>query len=344
MQVIQKITIQNFRCFSINQFYFNKISHICGENGTGKTAILEAIALINGQNSFRSKALDNLIRGNVGQFEVMCTTADHDICITYDGSQKNLLLDNEKVSANRLKKMFCPVVFSPQHDLSLNSNTTARSFIDKLTSHLFHEHEKLLNKCKELLSERLKILLISGNKAWLHSIEEQIAQTLTIIFYNRLIFTQKTNRFFQEISTHTINIINKYTKMLEEKQTFSTIERQIVEDLFQAQSLDKSSNRNSITPNNVEYDILFNGQKIELCSSGQQKIIGSILALSTAFYAKKQCNGVIVLLDDINAKIDKKNQGYLHEVINFANCQTIISTIDAPKSNAHCIKLQTLNQ
>jgi len=342
---IYSITLQNFRCFNLNKFEFSNLTYICGGNGSGKTAILEAISLINGQNSFRAKTMENLIKNEVGNFEVMAETIHGNVFIQHDSSKKSMELDGEKTTAHQLKKLFCPVLYSPQHELSLTTAVLARGLIDKLASHLFVEHEKLLNKCKELLSERIKILLLSGNGAWLNSIEEQIAQNLTVIFYNRLIFTKKINNFCIENSIElTIYAENKFIQMLNEKQTFSSVEKQIVQDLQNTRNIDRDTNRNSIGINNVEYRINFRKQKIEFASSGQQKLAGTLLTLVAAFYAKKINNGVIVLLDDITAKIDEKNQEYIYNVIKLVSCQTVISTIEKPLNSfaLNYIKLQNL--
>ena len=337
---ISSITLQNFRCFNLNKFEFDNLTYICGENGSGKTAILEGISLINGQNSFRAKTMENLIKNEIGYFEVMAETIHGNVFIQHDSSKKIMELDGEKTTANHLKKLFCPVLYSPQHELSLATASLARGFIDRLASHLFTEHEKLLNKCKDLLSERIKILLLSGNGAWLNSIEEQIAQNLTVIFYNRLSFIQKINDFCKENSIElTISAENRYIGMLDEKQTFSAVEKQIMHDLKNARNLDRDTNRNSIGVNNVEYKINFRKQKIEFASSGQQKLAGTVLTLATAFHVKKINNGVIVLLDDITAKIDEKKQEYVYDIIKFVSCQTVISTIEKPANFFNYIKL-----
>lgn len=338
---ISSITIQNFRCFEINKFELNDLTYICGENGSGKTSILEAISLINGGSSFRTKTMENLIKDGLGLFEIMADTAYGNVFIQHDFHKKTLEFNNQKIAVSSLKKKFCPIVFSPQYELSLATATATRTFFDKLASHLFPEHEKLLNKCKELSSERLKILALSNNDTWLSTVEEQISHILTIILYNRYLLLEKINQFCSEINLKSsARLSNKYTQLFDEKKPFIYIEKQITEDLKNTRKIDKISNRSSISINTVEYNIIFNGKNIEFTSSGQQKLIGAIYALGVAFEKQKSSQGTIVLLDDITAKIDGNNQQYLEEVILHTNCQTIISTIEKPNSAKHYIILQ----
>ena len=146
--------------------------------------------MLSGQNSFRGNN-DELIRNGVGIFEIMGEMDLGSVFIKHDGEKKLLEFDGEKTTQNQLKKLICPVIFTPNHELSLATNSQTRTFFDKLCLALFPNHETLLNKCRDLHSERLKILHLSGNKTWLDSIEEQISQNLTVILFNRLNFVQK---------------------------------------------------------------------------------------------------------------------------------------------------------
>lgn|GEM_PF-4686190 len=337
--MLTQITLQNFRCFTLNRFGFEKITYICGENGCGKTSILEAVSMLNGQNSFRGNN-EELIRNGVGIFEIMGELDCGSVFIKHDGEKKLLEFDEEKVNQNQLKKLICPVIFTPNHELSLSTNSQTRTFFDKLCLALFPNHETLLNKCRDLYSERLKILHLSGNKTWLDSIEEQISQNLTVILFNRLNFIQKLAEFFKEINvTHTVDVQNQYVSMLKNKETFSSIEQKIVGDLFFSREADKAQNRNSISVNDVDYQLTFSGKNSCFASSGQQKLLGSLIAIGTGYFAQKSHNGVIILLDDITAKIDEKNQNFLHSIIEFSNCQTIITTINLLVNNHFNINL-----
>ena len=339
--ITSSITIQNFRCFEINRFHLGEVTYIHGNNGSGKTAILEAISLVNWQNSFRAKTMESLIKDGDGIFEVMAETIHGNVFIQHDTQKKTLELDGDKTTAHHLKHLFHPVLFSPQYELALATPSSIRTFLDKLASYLFPEHDKLLNKCRELLSERIKILLTNGNPTWLSSIEEQIAQSLTVVSYNRLLLVQKLNAFLGEVSAgSTIEIVEKYINLLQEKHTFSHIEKQIAQDLLLSRNIDKAQNKNSVSINDAEYKIRFRKQKIDFCSSGQQKLMGTMLTLGVAFNLMQLGRSVITLLDDIVAKIDSYNQEHLHEIILFTKCQTVITSIDAPTwQNAHTISL-----
>jgi recombinational DNA repair ATPase RecF len=158
--------------------------------------------------------------------------------------------------------------------------------------------------------------------------------------FNRLNFVQKIAEFFKEINViHTVDVQNQYVSMLKNKETFSSIEQRIVKDLIASREADKTQNRNAISMNDVDYQLTFSGKNSCFASSGQQKLLGSLIAIGTGYFAQKSHNGVIILLDDITAKIDEKNQNFLHSIIEFSNCQTVITTINLPANHYYCINL-----
>lgn len=327
-RVIRQVTLQNFRCFDLNRFEFGNITYIYGENGSGKTSILEAIGMIDGRNSFRAKTIESMIKNSIGQFEIMAETSFGDVFIQHDMSKKIVELDGAKQSNQNLRKIFNVVLYTPNYELSLTTDSGIRNYIDKLACNIFPEHEKLLAKCKDLFSERIKILITNGNKTWLSGIEEQIAQTLTVIFYNRVTFIQKIQKFFCTISSvNTVTTDDPYVAMLKSEYKFSQIEQKIIQELEKVRMQDKEQGRSSNIANDTTYDIVCNGKKIEYCSSGEQKLTGTLLAVATGYCASQIKHNVVVLLDDITAKIDNKNQAYLHSIIDFSKCQTIISSV-----------------
>lgn len=338
--IIKRVTLQNFRCFDLNRFDFSNVTYICGANGSGKTSILEAIGMIDGRNSFRAKTMESMVKNGIGQFEIMAETCFGDIFIQHNMLKKTAELDGEKQSNQDLRKIFNIVIYTPNYELSLATDAGIRSYMDKLACSIFFDHEKLLTQCKDLFSERMKILLTSNNNTWVTGIETQIAQILTIIFYNRLTFIQKIQKFFNDISAaYTIELDNPYIKMLKNEYKFSQIEHQITQELERTRIQDKEQGRSSNIANDITYNITCNKRTVEYCSSGEQKLTGALIAVATGYCASQIKNNVVVLLDDITAKIDDKNQEYLYSVIHNTKCQTVISSVTKPHHSTNCIEL-----
>jgi len=60
--LIKSLALQNFRNFSLINFNFEKTNLIFGDNGIGKTSIIEAIYLLASADSFRAGKVEEMIR------------------------------------------------------------------------------------------------------------------------------------------------------------------------------------------------------------------------------------------------------------------------------------------
>src|SRR5665213_2775703 len=71
---LEKLTIHNFRCFKDLEISFGKLTTLVGENGAGKTAILEAINFAFGP-SFLSSRIDeqDFNNADAGNIEIILT-------------------------------------------------------------------------------------------------------------------------------------------------------------------------------------------------------------------------------------------------------------------------------
>ena len=60
--ILNKLTLQNYRNYKLATFVFGKgVNVICGENGRGKTNILEAVYMLSGNRSWRTGTNSDLI-------------------------------------------------------------------------------------------------------------------------------------------------------------------------------------------------------------------------------------------------------------------------------------------
>ena len=63
--IIQDLKIENFRCYDFAEITFDKgINLIHGQNGCGKSSLIEAIQLNLSGKSFRTTEIDTIIRKN----------------------------------------------------------------------------------------------------------------------------------------------------------------------------------------------------------------------------------------------------------------------------------------
>ena len=60
--LLRKLALQNFRNFSNQHWDFAQTTIFVGDNGSGKTSIIEAINLLASGDSFRASRIEEMIR------------------------------------------------------------------------------------------------------------------------------------------------------------------------------------------------------------------------------------------------------------------------------------------
>ena len=180
--LIASSLINNFK--NINNLNFTwgpGINFISGPNGSGKTNLLEALNILSGWGTFRSRARDcvnwsldngraylaaevkhntNLAKGVDIDLYRDLFGADNNYKITAQiSSQINLKLDDKKISSTDLRLIIPSIAFQPQ-DINLIEGSPAvrRLFIDKLCALYFPPYAKRLAEFKTIARHRAALL------------------------------------------------------------------------------------------------------------------------------------------------------------------------------------------
>ena len=162
------IRLHNFRNveFADIQLEHNSM-WIHGKNAQGKTNLLEAIGLINAVRSFRTSAIDTLVRQGQTCAEIL---ADVDtqklgkvqILLRLNGS-KEIFIDSQKLSKLEEYLGKFPVLSITNEDPKLlrGSPEIRRKDMDMLISSLDSEYFKALRKYHRALTQRNALLRIA---------------------------------------------------------------------------------------------------------------------------------------------------------------------------------------
>ena len=338
---LETLNLKNFRNHNNLSMTIPKSSIlIYGENGCGKTNILEAISLLSqGKGMRKSKTEDYLSQSvltNEGEkswgINADIVTPDGKVNIgtgLKENSQSKsriVRVNSENSSQVELGKILKISWITPQMCILFQSGMNERRrFIDSLTSSLDTLHLSRVYKYKKLLRQRSNIILqFNSDATWLSSIESQISELAVAIIASRLDLVQVLNDLYQE------EFLNKFLT-----DNFPPVEIKLkgeIEDLLLKKSalevedcirlvLKKSRFNNDISingPHTTEIEI-FNrksNKQVEISSTGEQKLILISIILSHARMLNIKFNRApILLLDDIVEHLDEKHRVALyHEV------------------------------
>ena len=343
MATIKHIEFNNFRNFKYFSTSFdNKLNILFGDNGCGKTNILEGISLIAKGRGLRNANISNLIKKKEDYFLIKNNLElqkdQFDIAIFTEEKNnkfKKIIKINDdlsKESLNYLNKSISYLIFLPEMErLFQTSPSYRRNFLDRLIFSSKNDYNTLINKYKKSLLERIKILQRQNlDDNWLNYIEKEIC-TLGFEIY--------------QFRNSQIKHINNELSTLKKEHNFPLDVQLVIKDDFYNNGIDFEKYLSHLQNSRV-YDMQYGGTKIgphrsdiasiinndfeaSLLSTGQQKTVVLMILLAQCNYlVNKKSIKPIFLFDEIGSHLDIHNRKLLLDIINRFEIQFFLTGTD----------------
>lgn len=332
---IKELSLHNYRNFSDSKFDITSENVlILGNNGSGKTNILEAISLFNPGRGIRSAKLDDICQYNESDFFVdgviETSLGIARIRSTYDkdNSKRVVEFNNNKISHSELANLLNITWLTPQMDgIFLGPSSDRRKFFDRMVYSFDSDYSKLINEYEYYIKERNNILQSHNtNFDWLDAIEEKLSNAATNITSKRL----NTLKIIQDHINNTENNFPKAQLYLE--PTFSDYKALDFKEKFrQNRELDRITKRTSFGTHRI--DMLTHHQTKQIlakqCSTGEQKsllisiILGQLLAINNM-----SPKTTILLLDETLTHLDDLRREYLISFLTTIDAQIFITSTE----------------
>ena len=333
---IQKLQVENFRNLSSDTMigFSPGVNCILGENGNGKTNILEAIYFLITHKSFRKNARFPQILGLDGEYSEIYMSA------IFSEGQKLLPISGkikEKESEWYIegkpskRKLEVGVVFiNPFDGQNFHTNSsTRRHWVDTHLSQLDSDYKKNLKDYNYSLKLRNSLLAKKPNKyrEQIRAIDEKMVYLAVEVEKRRIMFLAELEPFcekvFKEIFDYSYSIkisINSQVAHLDAESYLKILQKNLPKD--------ELLKHTSCGVHKDDYVLLFNGlNSFDYCSLGQQKI--SYLSLLFAYielFRYKFSSSPIVLLDDISGELDRCRSVRLINYLKESSFQTLLTT------------------
>jgi len=353
---IKSISLTNFRNYTSAEINVNSdIVLLCGDNGAGKTNILEAISLLAPGRGIR-KAKNNLLINSTNRdstyqkkwaiYANIYSPTYGDISLATgnvlnensDNKEKRITkLNGNKISQTDLNKFISVSYLTTSQDHIFTEGTTSRrQFLDRLSSHFYTDHIKHLSVYNHFKNERKKILAMGNyDTTWLSMIEKKMAEQAVAIADARIetiLLLQKS--ILDSESCFPKAIISPIGETEEFLQNNSALETEgfYIKKLHDDREKDSLSNKTNFGVHKSDFSAIHPKKNLraELCSMGEQKALILSIIISH-FKAKKKFSGYspIVLLDEVITHLDdEKRESLLSELLS-TNAQYWITGTDS---------------
>lgn len=316
---ISQLTLHNFRNYrelriqSDNQFIV-----LSGENGAGKTNILEAVSLLAPGRGLRRAALRDIAKeGETGEFAVAATLGDVQMGTGTTAEQpdrRKTRVNGAQVPTNDLADWLSVLWLTPAMDrLFMEGTSGRRNFLDRLVTALEPSHARNCNRYDAARRERNRLLSdeTSPDPQWLDGLDKQLAEYGSAIATARDRLVQTLNLRLQDSQD---GFFATPLILLEDSELRT--EAAIYQALQSNRSADLKAARTLLGPHRTDMRVIHHvkNQAAEKCSTGEQKaLLFSIILGHADCIAEERAARPILLLDEVAAHLDPGRRASLFE-------------------------------
>lgn len=323
MVVVTKLSIQNIRSHvGFTTELSPKVTVITGQNGSGKTSLIESIYIALQGSSFKGTDKDVLkIDSPWWRIDVIIDDGiKRSITFNPDKERykKQFLVDDKTTYRLPSKNKYPIVLFEPE-DLRLlhGSPSRRRQFIDRFISQLNAEYAVAIRKYERALKQRNNLL-----KKGIVKSDELFVWDIALSEYGAYIIEQRT--IFIERINETLNTIyddiagvGDSVSVHYSHTSIGDIKQKLLTELHNALQKDQYTGNTSVGPHRHDVVFRFNNTPA-LSSASRGEIRTIVLALKFLEVSIiEQITNIkpVVLLDDVFSELDETRQKALSDKV-----------------------------
>lgn len=321
------------------------INLLTGDNGAGKTSVLEALHLMAYGRSFRGRVRDGLIRSGSDSLEVYVEWREEPHTggptsngrlrragLRHGGQQWEGRLDGESVShLGDLCAALVVVTVEPgSHALIVGSNEIRRRFIDWGLFHVEPRFLPLWRRYARALKQRNALLKRRTTDAQLAAWEDELAQAGEII-------TQQRQSYVEALQPRLGTLLEALLPAagncsLAYQPGWRRDELSLADALLLARDRDVATGFTSVGPHRADWRIDYGGiPGRSALSRGQAKLSALAALLAQAeHHADVRGDWPIVALDDLASELDQTHQRRVLARLEATPAQVFITGTEMP--------------
>lgn len=327
--IIKSITLTNFRNHTDYRLDCKPdTTLILGENGCGKTSVLEAIYILTRGKSFRATDPD-IIKRNAPFYRIELEYDNGETRIaTFDHKNKTFICFDKK-SRRLPKKAKYPVVLFQPSDLNLVSGSPSRhrDYFDHIFSELSPDYAESLLKYEKALHQRNELLKSNPSESSLFSWNLMLARYGSILNQKRRELIEDINKnlapIYYSIAENNDEISLNYKTELQ-----NTTESEYLKSLEQNFTKDVYLGHTSFGVHRDDFEFIFNSNPADgSASRGETRSLVLALKFVEAKIIEEELGEKpVILLDDVFSELDNTRRKCL--INNFKHHQVIITSVE----------------
>lgn len=317
---INKLELINFRNYKNFSFYPNKsLNIITGENGVGKTNLVEAIYYLNLCRGFKNKKDSDLINEDANEFIITANVYSdgnkHNIVAYYNKNkkEKKVMIDDKVVTKfSDLNKCLNVLLFTPSFaEIFKSSPQDRRDYFDLCISKVSEVYLKSLKNYNKLLKERnLALKQENVNRLLIKSLAKQMINEAKVLVLMRSSYITKLNSVISSINNEISNKNKKLDILYAPAVNLgSEFEKTLLKRYEETEEKDILLQTTSVGIHKDDYLMKIDGKDMSIFGSQAENRLASIsLVISSYLALRKDVDKPIIILDDVLSELDEENR------------------------------------
>lgn len=323
------LSLRNFRNHTESEFHFaDRANVLLGDNGQGKTTVLEAISYLCLTKSFYAGSDADVVNFHADLFEVEGTfISDGDVrsqvrtAYEKGTARKAVLINSQPVEKfSEVIGRYPVVISSPDHaPITMGSPAERRRFADFVISQASRRYLATLVEYRRALRQRNKILTDAKVQQFdanqlLGPWDEQLVRSGAFVMAQRGAFAMEFTPFLlsahRELTGGEEIPAIRYVPFgqADDGWTEDDFRRMLSDGLHEKRSIELRLGSTLSGPHRDEFAFSINGYDLRKhASQGQHKTFLVALKIAEFYYLNERCHEMpILLLDDIFSELDER--------------------------------------
>lgn len=303
---------------------------LTGENGAGKTNVLEAVSLLSPGRGLRGATLTEMARaGGGGGFAVSARLGEAEIGTGTAASapeRRQVRINGAPASATSLSEWLAVLWLTPAMDRLFQEGASGRRrFLDRLVLAVAPGHAVHAARYEAAMRARNKLLAEEGprDEAWLSALEARMAEHGAALASAR---SGTVELLSQRLACAPQSPFARAGLALEGGGEDLSLE------LARGRARDSAAGRTLAGPHRTDLAVthLEKGQPAGLCSTGEQKaLLLSIVLAHADLVAERSGRRPVLLLDEVAAHLDPRRRAALFDRLESAGGQVWMTGTEA---------------
>jgi len=356
---LEELEVSGFRNLARQNISFGpQVNLLTGQNGQGKTSLIEAVFVLSHGKSFRGAKIKELAAWpEQTAAESICTirglfaTADgkKEVLCRVSGAKRSIKINGKAVeNASAFYGQTRSVVFTPDElQIVKGPPSLRRHFVDRLLAQADARYVDHLVHYQRALKSRNKVLAAAQEKQKTAELPSLVASWNTILARHAVVVSAKRKELCAEMETHFADYYQQIVSASGSAETVSCsyrselIEQGAGDDEQRAKQLyDETLSRDlrkgvtSLGPHRDDLQLYIGSASAmhdsrQTASQGQTRSIALALTLAACRLLRERSGEApILLLDDVESELDSLRRSSLGKILRETTSQVIITATD----------------